>query len=333
MSDVVKIRNAYGDCVSILPYGATLQSWELGTAMGPDINILLGHPEPASYALDRAYLGALVGRYSNRIANGRFSLGGREITLNRNEGMHHLHGGEEGFHRRHWNIAGTTDSSVDLRLVSPAADQGYPGELVIDAHYELDESRTLTIRWQATTDADTVVGLTSHGYFNLAGQGDILDHHLQVTAAHYTPVNSDMIPTGEIRTVAGTPLDLSRFTRLGDLVASQAPELRQCSGLDHNFAHGGPGRFKEQARLLCPATDLLLTASSTLPGLQCYTGNHLQGLGTHGSYEGVCLEPQYYPDSPNQPRFPSPLLRAGETMQHTISYRIEQVDSVQLLCS
>jgi aldose 1-epimerase len=327
----IELRNIRGDRVSIMPLGGILREWEIAVGSGEPVNIILGYLHARSYLKDTAFHGAIAGRYCNRIAQSQFSIGDNSYTLAANEGQHHLHGGPEGFNRRTWTVEEQGGNHLVLSLLSPHGDQGYPGNLKVTVRYTLDDEGALNIDWHAISDTDTVVSLTSHGYFNLAGSGDILDHHLRIPAAHYTPVDSELIPTGEIRSVEGTVLDLRQFTRLGDVLTSEDSEIQTCDGLDHNWAGGVPGEMQLRAELVSTRTKLLLAVSSTLPGLQCYTGNHLQGNGIHGCHEGVCLEPQHYPDSPNQPNFPSPLLRAGDAMRHRIRYQISKVDTDRLL--
>jgi aldose 1-epimerase len=327
----IDLRNTRGDRVSIMPLGGILREWEVAVGPGEPINIILGYLHSSSYLKDTAFHGAIAGRYCNRIANSQFSIGGKRFTLAANEGAHHLHGGPDGFNRRIWSVEEQGENYLELGLLSPHQDQGYPGNLKVTLRYTLDDEGALNIDWQAVSDADTVVSITSHGYFNLAGCGDILEHYLRIPATEYTPVNEDLIPTGEIRSVEGRALDLRQFTRLGDVLDSDDPEIQLADGLDHNWAAGAPGEMQLRAELVSKRTGLLLAVSSTLPGLQCYTGNHLQSNGIHGCHEGVCLEPQYYPDSPNHPNFPSAQLRAGDVMRHRISYRVSEVDAELLL--
>lgn len=276
----IELRNIRGDRVNVMTLGGRICDWVIGAGLGEPFNIVLGYPDERDYLDDPSYLGAIAGRYCNRIANSRFVIDDANIALCANDGLHHLHGGPEGFSRRVWTIKDRSEQHVQLGLLSAHGDQGYPGNLDVSVNYTLDNEGDLHIAWQAHADADTVVSLTSHAYFNLGGD-DILDHHLQIAAPHYTPVDADLIPTGEIRDVSGTVLDLREFARLGDIVSSEAPEVRTTQGLDHNWAGGAPGEMKLRARLFCPATQLLLSVSSTLPGLQCYTGNHLQATGIH----------------------------------------------------
>ena len=327
----IELHNARGDRVRIMTLGGIIREWEIAVGSGEPINIILGYPHSRSYEKDSAYHGAIAGRYCNRIADSRFTIDDNSFTLAANEGQHHLHGGPDGFSRRIWTVNDQGDQHLVLSLFSAHGDQGYPGNLQVTVRYTLDDEGALDIDWQALSDADTVVSLTSHAYFNLAGCGDILEHHLRIPAAEYTPVDSALIPTGEIRSVESSALDLRQFTRLGDVLTSDAPEIQACDGLDHNWAGGALGEMQLRAELLSTRTRLLLAVSSTLPGLQCYTGNHLQGNGIHGCHEGVCLEPQHYPDSPNQPNFPSPLLRAGDVTRHRIRYQVSEVDTDRLL--
>lgn len=327
----IDLRNSRGDKVSIMTLGGIIREWEVATGSDEPVNIILGYLHGRSYLKDTAYHGAIAGRYCNRIANSRFSIDDKSFSLSANEGKHHLHGGPNGFSRRSWNVEEQSEQHLVLSLLSPDGDQGYPGNLQVTVRYTLDNEGTLDIDWQASSDADTVVSLTSHGYFNLAGCGDTLEHHLRIPASHYTPVDDELIPSGELRNVTGTALDLQCFTRVGDILTSDDSEIQACDGLDHNWAGGAPGEMRLRAELVSAKTNLLLSVSSTLPGLQCYSGNHLQTNGIHGCHEGICLEPQYYPDSPNQPDFPSPLLRAGETMRHRIQYRVSEVDAGALL--
>ncbi|MFT4519227.1 MAG: aldose 1-epimerase [Halioglobus sp.] len=320
----ITLTNANGDSAVILSLGAILAELNINTRKHGLINTVLGYQHPSSYLKDTAFHGVIAGRYCNRIANSRFAINSDEYELNRNEDPHHLHGGSQGFGRRYWSILEQSQSSVILSLHSPDGDQGYPGNLDVSLRYELKEQGCLDISWRATSDKDTVVSLTCHAYFNLAGHSDIGSHFLRICADHYTPAAADMIPTGEIQSVDGTALDLRKLTSLQGVLDSEDPEITQQGGLDHNWARGAVGEMLLTAELFCPSSGLLLQTSSTLPGLQCYTGNHLMANGIHGCHEGVCLEPQYYPNSPNEPAFPSPILQPGETMSHRMRYQITE---------
>ena len=327
----IELRNGRGDSARILTLGAIIAELNISSRENGVVNAVLGYPQWRSYLKDTAFHGAVVGRYCNRIAHSQFKLGSSHYQLDSNEGSHQLHGGPNGFHRRNWQLENCDAQSVSLSLRSPDGDQGYPGNLNILLRYTLSDDGCLDIDWQAETDSDTVVSLTSHGYFNLAGYGDIGNHYLRIPATHYTPTDGSHIPTGEILPVKNTNLDLQRFKQLSDVLDSTEPSIEQYGGLDHNWARGESGKMRLSAELLCLETNLLLQVSSTLPGLQCYTGNHLAANGIHGCHEGVCLEPQHYPNSPNEPHFPSALLRAGEAISHQLHYRFKQVDAREIL--
>jgi len=326
----VDLSNVRGDSLRVLTLGATIKEWNVNTRAHGMINTVLGYPHEQSYLKDTGYHGAIVGRYCNRIANSRFSIGKEPYQLLRNEGPHHLHGGPQGFNSRIWHIEESDRHSLTLSLHSADGDQGYPGNLDVLLCYTLNDDGALDIEWQAQSDRDTVVSLASHAYFNLAGYGDIRDHYLRIAASHYTPVAADMIPTGEIRPVAGSALDLRNFTPLDQLLNSDDPEIAEHGGLDHNWIMDSGGEMLLWAELFCPQTQLLLQTSSTLPGIQCYTGNQLLADGIHGYHEGMCLETQHCPNSPNEPGFPSPLLRAGETLRHHTRYHMKEVDAGEI---
>jgi aldose 1-epimerase len=329
----VELTNARGMSAHILTLGAIINELNFQTSSHGLINAVLGYFHWRSYLKDTAWHGAIVGRYCNRIANSQFSIGDENYQLTSNEGDHQLHGGPQGFHRKVWQIEDHDSHSVTLSLHSPDGDQGYPGNLDILLRYALDDDGSLSINWQAESDRDTVASLTNHAYFNLAGHGDIREHYLRIAASHYTPLDSSLIPTGEVLPVAGSCLDLQQFKPLTSVLDSGAPLIEPSGGLDHNWARGEVDGIQLCAELFCPETRLLLQASSTLPGLQCYSGNHLAANGIHGCHEGICLEPQYYPNSPNEPTFPSPLLRAGETMQHQIRFQLSEIDVARVLAS
>ncbi len=320
--ECVELSNSRGDSIQILTLGGIIREWHVAMSKNEPVNIVLGYPHNTSYLHDTAYHGAITGRYCNRIANSQYSLNGASHHLTSNEGPHQLHGGPIGFSKRLWTIKERTKQSLTLSLFSEEGDQGHPGNLQIQICYTLDDNGHLDIQWQAESDQDTYVSLTSHAYFNLAGCGDICDHDLQICADQYTPQDASLIPTGAISDVTGSILDLRNFHRLGDIVSSEDPEILSYGGLDHNWAFACDGQLKTMAQLRSHRSGLRLTVKSTLPGLQCYSGNHLQANGIHGCHEGLCLEPQYYPDSPNRPDFPSPLLRQGQTMSHTIRYEV-----------
>jgi len=327
----IELRNEGGDSAVILTYGAIVAEFNINTAHEDSINVVLGYPHPQTYRKDAAYHGAIAGRYCNRIANSCFSLGKEHYSVTANEGAHHLHGGPDGFNRRLWRVEQRTISSVTLSLFSEDGDQGYPGNLTVQLRYELKDAGCLDITWEARCDQNTVVSLTSHCYFNLAGLGDIRNHFLRIPIDQFTPMTPDMIPTGEIQKVDGSSLDLRKLTKLEKILTSTDKDITRLGGLDHNWARESAGTMALSAELLCPDSGLLMQVSSTLPGLQCYTGNGLAANGIHGCHEGVCLEPQYYPNSPNEASFPSPLLRAGEVMRHALRYQVTAVEAETVL--
>ncbi|MCA2221512.1 aldose epimerase family protein [Nonomuraea aurantiaca] len=286
---------------SVLTYGAILQSLEVS-----GVNVVLGLPTLEDYLTRSRYFGAVVGRYGNRIAGGRFTLDGVEHRLPLNNGPNSLHGGNHGFDRKVWTVSAATGSSVTLTLTSPDGDQGYPGTLTASVTYTLEDD-ALRLDYTAQTDAPTVVNLTNHSYFNLAGGGDVLGHVIQMDAEHYLPVDEDKIPTGEPAPVKGTPFDFTTPHAVGE---------RYDGGYDHCFVLDGGIRVTE------PVGGLTMEVTTTEPGVQFYAGGMLDGVATpYGPHAGLCLETQHFPDSPNQPQFPSTVLRPGETRTSTTSYR------------
>lgn len=316
----VDLCNSNGDSARILSLGGILQTLNITTPEHGVINTVLGYSDWSKYLTDTVWMGATAGRYCNRIANARFSIGAAEYLLERNQGDHHLHGGPEGFHRKVWNIEHWNKNSLILSLLSKDGDQGYPGNLEVTLRYSLEDDSTLKILWRATSDLDTVVSITNHSYFNLAGTADIRNHDLKLSASHFTPMDASQLPTGEILPVKNTCLDFRKPRSLSMVLDSADPMITNCGGLDHNWALEVSSVLQPSAQLYCPDTQLLLELSSTLPGIQCYTGNYLADHGLHDSHAGIALEPQYYPNSPNQSNFPSPVLRAGDTREHEIHY-------------
>ncbi|MBV9356199.1 MAG: galactose mutarotase [Chloroflexi bacterium] len=318
------LSNGSGMRVRILTFGALIQSIEVPARDGRFANVALGYASVDDYARDSNYFGATVGRFANRIAAGQFTIDGVSYQVPLNEGANSLHGGSEGFDRRVWEAAPVELADgigVRLRLVSADGDQGYPGQLTADVTYTLGSDNALTIDYQAATDRPTIVNLTNHAYFNLAGEGSgsIEDHVLTLHAARYTPIGADFIPTGAILPVAGTPLDFSVPTRIGARIREGDEQLRLAQGYDHNFVlDGGTEELALAARVDHPASGRTLEVRTTEPGVQFYTGNMLDGsvVGTGGrAYrqgDGFTLETQHYPDAPNQPGFPPTVLRPGQ---------------------
>ena len=314
--------------VEILPFGATLARFEVREADGAWRNIVLGLPTPEAYLTDPSFMGVSVGRYANRIANARFTLDGLEHRLEANEGPNCLHGGSGGYQARVWEVDALGAGHLALGLVSPDGDQGFPGELRVTAEFSVLENGAQVV-YTAVTDAPTVVNLTTHPYFNLDGDGvgntDL--HRLVIKANAYTPTRADGIPTGEVRLVSGTAADFRLGQLLGDArVAAVAQGIDRNGGFDHNFVVDGIG-LREHA-VLTGSSGLTLRVVSDQPGLQVYGGDHFDGtvIGVSGrpyqARAGVALETQQLPDAPNQPGFPSTVLRPGAVFTATTQWLV-----------
>ena len=322
--ELFTFANAGGTELRVMTWGAIIVSLRTRDRHGALDDIVLGHDDAAGYARSAAYFGAVVGRYGNRIARGRFTLDGETHQLPLNDGMHHLHGGAHGFDRVTWRaepFARDAARGVTLQHSSPDGDQGYPGALEARVTYTLGDDDTLTVDYRATTDRATPVNLTQHSYFNLtgAGRGTVLDHELTIHADRYTPVDATLIPTGELAPVAGTPFDFRDATPIGARVDADDAQLRHAGGYDHNFVlrRARNGELTHAAHLADPATGRTLDLHTTEPGLQFYSGNFLDGTvrgkggRVYAHRGGLCLETQHFPDSPNHPHFPGTVLRPG----------------------
>jgi aldose 1-epimerase len=330
-ADLFQLTNDSGMVVDITNYGGTVTSIKVPDRSGNLDDVVLGYKTLEEYVRNPRFLGCVVGRHANRLADGRFSLNGTQYQLAQNNGPNHLHGGNKGFDKRLWTAALVgDDDAADLQLNYRSEDreEGYPGELNVTVHYSLSNGNELRIDYRATTDRDTIVNLTNHSYFNLAGGGDILAHELTLNADSFTPVTKLLIPTGELRRVENTPFDFREGATIGSRISDPDEQLRFTGGYDHNFVlsdwNGAPtwcAIVKE------PSTGRVLEVSTTAPGLQFYSGNFLDGslIGREGkSYEkhaGLCLETQHFPDAPNHPNFPSTILRAGEEYRHSTIFR------------
>ena len=321
--ELFTLSNANGLRASVTNYGAAVVSVEVPDRAGELADVVLGFDTLEGYLGDRnPYFGACCGRYANRIAKGRFSLDGREYALAINNPPNALHGGKIGFDKRVWD-AEIRDGKVRMTLVSPDGEEGFPGTLRVQVEYSLCDDNGLRIDYAATTDRRTVVNLTNHSYFNLAGGGSIRGHIIQINAERYTVVDDTSIPTGELRPVAGTEMDLRRPVAIGKNI-----DAVQGGGYDHNYclepaADGSPALA---ARVVEPVSGRTLECLTTEPGMQFYTGNYLDGIpgkggATYNRQEGFCLETQHWPDSPNHPEFPSTVLAPGETYAQTCIYR------------
>ena len=319
-----ELTNDRGITVRLVSFGAILQSLEMPNRQGAMSEITLGFDDLASYEVEHPYFGATVGRYANRIAHGKFTLEGEEYTLATNNGPNHLHGGNVGFDKAVWSSETTEkeeSAGVIFRHTSPDGDEGYPGSLAAEVTYLLDEDCRLTISYAATCDAPTVLNLTNHTYWNLAGAGSgvVYDHELTLSAEEYLPVDEGLIPTGDRVRVSGTPMDFTTMRTIGERLAEV-----EGGGYDHCYVLAGERRPEAvlAATVREPASGRVMRVLTTEPGIQLYTGNFLDGVSgangkTFDKHGALCLEAQLFPDSPNQPSFPSSVLRPGETYRQT----------------
>ncbi len=326
------LTSASGLTVSVLTWGACMQELWAPDRSGRRENVVLGFPGLDGY-VDHGghYFGATVGRYANRIGGAAFDLDGTAYRLQANERTSSLHGGPSGFDRRVWTAAPREGASVELRYTSPDEEMGYPGALRVQVVYTLAED-ALRIEYEATTDRPTVVNLTNHTCWNLAGEGSgtIAGHVLSLAASRYTPIDADLIPTGEIAPVAGTPLDFREPAPIGLRIRDGHPQLVVPRGYDHNFVldREEQGSLVTAARVWEPASGRVLEVETTEPGVQLYSGNMLDGTlvggsgRAYGQGDGFALETQHFPDSPNRPTFPSTVLRPGERFTSTTIYRL-----------
>lgn len=304
--------------VDVLTRGAILRAIRVPDRHGQMADVTLGFAEPDAYAENPAYFGAVCGRYANRIAGGRFTLDGEEHVLSVNQPPNHLHGGTTGFDQREWAAAPAGERAVRLSYVSPDGEEGYPGRVEVEVTYTVSPGE-LRLDYRASTDRPTVLNLTNHSYFNLAGEGtgSALDHELELFARAYLPIGPGGIPTGEIAPVAGTPFDFRRPWRINERLREADPQLLAGRGYDHTWVLDGEG-LRLAARLRDPASGRTLTVATTEPGVQFYSGNLLDAtlVGARGHIyrpgDGLALETQHFPDSPNRPEFPSTMLRPGE---------------------
>lgn len=308
----ITLRNAGGMVVQAISYGAILTQILAPDRHGAITNVILSAETLEQYRKGFGAPAAVIGRVANRIAQARFTLDGIAYKLAANNGPNHLHGGRVGFSRVVWQTKtlqpGEHETAVQFTYVSRDGEEGYPGNLTVKVTYTLTDANELRVDYEATTDQATPVNLTNHAYFNLAGFGTVLDHELWLNADRYTPADGELIPTGEIASVKGTPLDFTRTTRIGTRIEQLKPRL---NGYDHNYViAGGGAALALAARVTEPGSGRVMEVRTTEPGIQLYTGNHLK-------HAALCLETQHYPDSVNQPRFPTTILRPGQRFQST----------------
>ncbi len=330
--EIYTLRNRNGCEARILTYGGIVQSLKVPDRNGNFGDVVLGFDDFEGYIKNDPHFGALIGRYGNRIAKGKFTLDGVTYTLALNNGPNHLHGGNKGFDKKVWKAMSllTPDGpALQLTYFSKDGEEGYPGNLSVTAVYTVTEDNALKLEFTATTDKDTVCNLTHHSYFNLRGSGNILDHVVYINADQFTPVDSTLIPTGELRPVAGTPFDFRTPTAIGARISdTNYDQIKFANGYDDNWVlNHPPSKLGLAARVSEPTAGRVMEVWTTAPGVQFYTGNFLDGTLTgKGGWvyqfrDGFCFEPQGFPDSPNHPSFPSTGLKPGETYHNTIIYK------------
>jgi aldose 1-epimerase len=329
--DLYTLRNGNGIEAKITNYGGIVVSLSAPDRHGDVADVALGFDNLGGYIGNKPYFGALIGRCANRIAGGRFILGNHNYTLTANDGGNHLHGGLRGFDKVLWDaraVRRKAGAALLLRYLSVDGEEGYPGNLVVEVTYTLTGDNALKIEYRAGTDQPTPVNLTNHTYFNLGSAPDILDHELRLYADRFTPVDASLIPIGEYRSVGGTPFDFRTPTRIGARIGEEDEQLMRAGGYDHNFIVAGkPGRLRVAAEVYERKSGRALRVLTTEPGLQFYSGNFLDGsvIGknrtAYGHRSGFCLETQHFPDSPNQPHFPSAILMPGVSYRQTTIYQ------------
>src|SRR5215472_2576701 len=327
------LRNARGMAAEVITYGAILASLRVPDRASAFANVVLGYASLQEYLADDASFGATIGRYANRIAGGRFVIDGRSYELARNNGPNSIHGGLKGFSKRVWQAEGTVEAdgpAVALRYISADGEEGYPGRLSVEVRYTLTAD-AIRIDYAASTDKPTVLNLTNHSYFNLAGEGtgSIENHELMIAADAFTPVTGDSIPTGEIRSVDGTPFDFRTPTAIGARLRAGDEPILLGRGYDHNFVlRANPTREARLAARVCePRSGRVMEVLTSEPGVQLYTANFLNGrhrgagARTYRQSDALCLETQHFPNSPNEPGFPSTVLRPGDAFRSRTEYR------------
>ncbi len=332
--DLYVLRNKSGMEVAITNYGGAVVSLKAPDKAGKFADVVLGYDDLQGYVADKAFFGALIGRYGNRIAHGKFTLNGSTYSLAKNNGENSLHGGTQGFNKRVWtakDVSGSGGPALELTYRSKDGEEGYPGNLMAQVVYTLTEKNELKIEYLATTDKDTVVNLTNHSYFNLAGQGngDILNHRLTIHATEFSPVDATLIPEAQARSVHGTPFDFSKAEAIGARINQDDQQLKFGLGYDHNWVlnPSGPHSLSLAAEVYEPGSGRVMEVLTTEPGVQFYSGNFLDGSvhgkegKVYGHRSGFCLETQHFPDSPNHPGFPSTVLKPGQRLHSTTIYR------------
>jgi aldose 1-epimerase len=334
--DRYTLRNPHGMEADIITRGAVVTRLLVPDRTGTPGDVVLGFDSLEGYLKENPYFGAIVGRYGNRIAKGRFTLNGQTYTLATNNGPNSLHGGLKGFDKQLWTARPVTSAdgqALELTYVSKDGEEGYPGTLTAKVTYTLTSSNALRIQYDLTTDKDTVANVTNHSYFNLAGQGtgDILSHEIMINADRFTPVDETLIPTGELRSVAGTPFDFRKPMPSGSRITAGDEQLKFGKGYDHNFVlNGEAGTLRQAVRVTEKTSGRVMEVYTTEPGVQFYTGNFLNGSlkgkggKVYGFRNGFCLETQHFPNSPNTPSFPTTVIKAGAHYKSQTEYRFSK---------
>ena len=328
--EIYTLTNSRGSEATIITYGGAVVSLKVPDKTSTLGDVVLGFDSIADYERHAAYFGALIGRYGNRIAKGKFTIDKREYSLAKNNGENHLHGGVKGFDKVVWTAKPSIDRNgahLELNYLSADGEEGYPGNLKVNVAYSLTEDNKLEIAYSATTDKATVVNLTHHSYFNLAGTGDILGHRLILNAGRYTPTDKGSIPTGDLADVTGTPFDFRKETEIGERIGQDNEQLKFGKGYYHNWVLTRKGKGVElAARVFEPTSGRVMEVFTTGPGIQFYSGNFLdasvpgKGGKSYPYRSGFCLETQHFPDSPNHQNFPSTVLRPGQKYSQTTIY-------------
>ncbi|KMT64248.1 aldose epimerase family protein [Catenovulum maritimum] len=330
------LTNQQGTEVNVISYGGIITSFRAIDNQGKLGDIVLGYDKLDDYLTDVNFFGALIGRFGNRIAQGKFELEGKSYQVELNNGENHLHGGYNGYDKKNWSVTPYVkdgQQGLKLQLLSEDGDQGYPGNVFVQVDYLLTQENELVIQYQAITDQATLINLTQHTYFNLAGQGKILSHELMIDAEQITEVDSGLIPTGKLIDVADTPFDFKRLTPIGQHIEDSNTQLKYGLGFDHNYVLNKKSTidFALAAKVVEPTTGRVLEVFTTEPGIQFYSGNFLDGQskGKGQSYQqrsGFCLEPQHFPDSPNKAHFPSTVLKPGQKYNSKMIYKLSTIN-------
>lgn len=328
--DLYTMTNSHGMKVSIATYGGTVVRLEVPDKAGKSGDVVLGFENLAGYLQTEPYFGALIGRYGNRIGHAQFKLDGKVYKVPANDGVNSLHGGLKGFDKRVWTGSTPAPGTLELNYLSKDGEEGYPGNLSVKVVYTLGEDNSLRLDYSATTDKDTVLNPTNHSYFNLAGAGNglILNHKIQIFGNRFTPVDSGLIPTGELKSVKGTPFDFTTSHVIGERINGKDEQLVLGKGYDHNFVlDSSDGKLAKAAEVFEPGSGRVLEVWTTQPGVQFYTGNFLDGTLTgkggkkYAYRSGLCLETQHFPDSPNHPKFPTTELKPGGKFHQTTVWK------------